>query len=249
MWCRERSWSWVASGTAVLAVSLLTVGCSCRPTEEFDSGLGGGRRKRPSDVDHGPNAGAAQRGTADGVTTGAGNAGGTGGGGNSGAGVGSAAAGSGSGAGDPGDGAEQAGAGGGGSRTEAAAGNAAGAGSDNEGRPVAGNEAADGAGVADAPDQPAAALPGRRAAKPKYTAAQAVPVAQAALDEAAAAKRRNDFSSAYDAALRGYEAVLPHAATDETCGALATSASRLMKELAERQNRTFKPQPVETIFR
>lgn len=248
MRCGERTLRWSVSCTAVLLTTLM-VGCSCRPTKEFDSGLGEGRRKRMSDADHGLNAGAAERGTADGATTGDGNAGGTGGGGNSGAGVGSGTAGGGNGAGDPGDQAEQAGAGGGGSRTESAAGNAAGAGTDKEGRPVAGNEAASGAGVADALDQPAAALPGRRAEQPNYTAAQAVPVAQAALDEAAAAKRRNDFSSAYDAALRGYEAVLPHAATDETCGALATSASRLMKELAERQNRTYKPQSVETIFR
>lgn len=104
------------------------------------------------------------------------------------------------------------------------------------------------AGAADASVEPPAALPGRPVARPRFTAEQAIPVAEAALDEAAALQRRGELAAAYESALRGYEAVSPHVGASDACRDLASRASRLLKDIAERQNRKVKPQPVETIF-
>jgi hypothetical protein len=232
---------WPAHVGAVILTFMTMSGCSCRRTPEFDSGLDGRRTMRRADDDHGlgglPAKGpGGERG-----------GGGSGSGDGSSAGAGSQADGAGA-SGDGADGAGEATAGLGGAAAGLPAGNAGGQVTDGGGRTVAGNESGIAAGIADAQNQQPAALPGRPAAKPKFTAEQAIPVAEAALDEAAAAQRNGHLVAAYESALRGYEAVSPHVGASDACRDLAGRATRLLKDLAEHQNRKIKPQPVETIF-
>jgi hypothetical protein len=111
-----------------------------------------------------------------------------------------------------------------------------------------GNDEQETSGATDMADEPPAALPGRPAMKPRYSAADAVPIAEAALADAVAARRRNDLSAAYAAALNAYEAVHPHTKSHEPCRELAARANRLLKEVADQQGRRYKPQPVITRF-
>lgn len=238
---------WPACVCGVLLMSMTIHGCSCRRTPEFDSGLDGRRTTRRADDDHGLGGPPAKRQGGERGGGGSGGTTGSGGGDGSGAGSGNQADGVG-GSRDGGGGASEASAGSGGVADGIPAGNAGGQAAAGGGQPLAGQESANAAGTADAPDEPPAALPGRPVAKPRFTAEQAVPVAEAALAEAAAAERGGEFTAAYESALRGYEAVAPHVGASDACRDLASRASRLLKDIAERQNRKVPPQPVETIF-
>lgn len=235
----------------IFLVFVVISGCSCRRAPEFDSGLGGRRPSHRVDDHHGLGDPApSQPGAAEGQGKGEGGAGGNNGGGGG--------DGSGSGYGNQADdsGGDQAGSDGAAAAPAGSVGSAdgmppagtAGRGTNSVGQPLAGNESSTGSGDAHAADKPVAAFPGRPATKPKFSAEQAIPVAEAALGLAADSLRRSDLVTAYECALRAYEAVSPHTSRNDACRGLAGRASRMLKEIAERQNQKYKPQPIETIF-
>lgn len=247
--CRGNS----ALGPILLSLVLFTAGCSCRRTaEDYESGL------RESFPNRSPSRNVGEETSRRGPTVppdsaagrgGAGTAaeGRSGDGGES-RGTGGAEEGSGNG-GDVAGGAGRGGAEPGEATPNAAAteGTATAGGRGNQ--PVMGNEEQETAGATDMADEPAAALPGRPAVKPRYSAADAVPIAEAALADATAAKRRNDLAAAYAAALEAFEAVHPHVNGHESCRELAARANRLLREVADQQGRRYKPQPVHTEFK
>jgi len=238
-------------GPILLLFVLFGGGCSCRRTaEDYDSGL------RPSFPNRSPSRNGDEetrpRGPDAPADSAAGMGGGTGAEGRSGdggesRGTSGAEEGAGNGAGVRG-GAGKAGAEPGKAAPTAAAANSTATAGGRGTQPVAGNEEQETSGATDMADKPAAALPGRPAVKPRYSAADAVPIAEAALADAMAARRRNNLSAAYGAALDAFEAVHPHADGHESCRELAARANRLLKEVADQQGRRYKPQPVITIF-
>jgi hypothetical protein len=241
-----------ALGLMLLLLALFGGGCSCRRTvEDYDSGLRGSFPTRPqsrnggketsprgpvappdSAVGKGSAGTAAEGGSGDG-----GESRGTGGAEEGAGNGGSVAGGAGRAEAEPGEPAPNA---------AAPEGAATVGGKGNQ--PVMGNEEQETSGATDIPDEPPAALPGRPAVKPRYSAADALPIAEAALAVATAARRRNDLSAAYGAALEAFEAVHPHADGHESCRELAARANRMLKEVADQQGRRYKPQPVITIF-
>lgn len=224
----------VATTLAVVLGSALG-GCSCTRRPEWDSGLE--RRERPTRQAGGTEAGgSATPGTAG---SGSGNGGGEGGGGGTGAGTG--AGGGGSGTGEQGEGDSGRGP---------AGGNGAGAtdGSAKGGQEVAGPGSGTAAGTGDEAAQPPAALPGRPRPKPRYDAGTASEVAERKLRSAEASQRKGDLGEAYAAALEAFEAVEPHAATDDACKAAFSRAKQMLTELAESQNRKTRPRAVPTLF-
>jgi len=241
-----------ALGPMLLLLALFGGGCSCRRTvEDYDSGLRGSFPTRPQSRNGGketsPRGPVAPPDSAAGkANVGTAAEGGSGDGGRS-RGTGGANEGAGNGGGVDG-GAGKAGA----EPVEAAPTAAATEGTATAGgrgnQPVMGNEEQETSGATDIPDEPPAALPGRPAVKPRYSAADALPIAEAALADAMAAKRRNDLSAAYSAALEAYEAVHPHTKSHEPCRELAGRANRMLKEVADQQGRRYTPQPVITIF-
>jgi hypothetical protein len=240
-----------ALGSILLMVVLLAGGCSCRRTaEEYDTGLrasfpnpspsrNGGDEASPRGTAASPDSAAGRGGAGTVAEGGSGDGGesrGTGGA-EEGSGNGGVAGGAGRAEAEPGEAAPNA---------AAPEGTATAGGSDNQ--PVMGNEGQETSGATEIADEAPAALPGRPAVKPRYSAADAVPIAEAALADAVAARRRNDLSAAYAAALNAYEAVHPHAKSHEPCRELAARANRLLKEVADQQGRRYKPQPVKTSF-
>jgi hypothetical protein len=113
---------------------------------------------------------------------------------------------------------------------------------------VAGNEAGTAAGTGNDSSQAPAALPGRPRPKPRYDAATSVEVAERHLRQAAADRTAGDLGAAYGKAVEAFEAVEPHAATDDACKQMLARAKRMCTELAESQNRENRPQPVPTLF-
>lgn len=244
----------LAGGLAVMLLIGLIPGCSCSKRPEWDSGLRNGRGKAP-----GPTAaanlgrdkgGAGQGGSGEsglGSGSGSGQTGaGRGAGGEADGGGGIAA-----GQGDQGAGSES-GKGGEGSGGEGKAGagdsGSPGGGSTPVGGTIAGNGSGTAAGTADDSSQPAAALPGRPRPRPTYDAATAVDVADKHLQRAARHKTAGDPGNAYAEAIEAFEAVEPHADTDDGCKRMLGRAKRMCEELAEIQNRKARPQPVPTLF-
>ena len=239
--------SW-CGGIAVIAWFGLCAGCSCSKRPEWDPGL---RNVRNKDAGQ---AGGASRGREQGPQGGAGSGHGGAGQGGSGQGAGGGAKG--------GDGlAAGQGVQGGGSESgkggeSGAAEGAAGAGTDGspaggaqaDGGPVAGNDAGTAAGTADDSSQSAAALPGRPRPKPRYDAPTAADVAEKHLQRAARNKAAGDRGNAYAEAIEAFEAVEPHAETDDSCRLVLARAKRMCEDLAEIQNRESRPQPVPTLF-
>lgn len=212
-------------------------GCSCTRRPEWDSGL---RDSERSDGAGGGGSGhGAGQGSGEGSGSGSGNGPGDGGGGlGTGNGIGGAAS-------DSGRGGE--GAGGNGASGAAADGSADG-GSQAVGGQVAGNQAGTAAGAGDHASQAPAALPGRPRPKARYDAATAVQVAERHLRRAASTRDAGDVGNAYAEALEAFEAVEPHAASDDACKQMLSRAKRLCAELAESQNRDTRPRPVPTLF-
>lgn len=229
----------MTTGMAVVISVVLgstLVGCSCSRQPEWDSGLV--RHELPSSQKGGTEVGgqAADRGDA-----GSGDGTGAGGGGHGGDG-------SGTGQGGIADGTGRGGQGDGGNGQSGGEGKGDADGTVPGGQPVTGVGSGPSGGTGDDAALPAAALPGRPMAKPRYTATEASAVAERQLERAEASRRKRDIATAYDEALEAFEAVAPHAATDDHCNALLTRARRLLSDLAERQNRTTSPRPVPTLF-
>jgi hypothetical protein len=224
-----------AATTLAVVLGSTISGCSCTRRPEWDSGLE--RRERPTRQAGGTESGgSATPGTAG---SGSGNGGGEGGGGGSGAGAG--AGGGGSGTGEQGEG--------NGGRGPAGGRGAGMADGSAQGSPeVAGPGSGTAAGTGDEAAQPPAALPGRPRPKPRYDAGTASEVAERKLRSAEASQRKGDLGEAYDSALEAFEAVEPHAATDDSCKAAFSRAKRLLTELAESQNRKTRPRAVPTLF-
>jgi hypothetical protein len=57
-----------------------------------------------------------------------------------------------------------------------------------------------------------------------------------------------DNPNAYSAALEAFEAVEPHAQTDDGCSQLLARAKRMLADLAESLNRDAPPRAVPTYF-
>lgn len=216
----------------------LFAGCSCTRRREWDSGL--------RETERSPGAKAEGKGDAPGQGSGSGSGNGSGNGNGDGSGGG---LGSGDGAGGAASNAGQGGEGSG-SKGEAgeAADGAAGGGAKAGGGPVAGNQSGEAAGTGNEASQPPAALPGRPRPKTRYTASTAVEVAERHLRRAAANRDAGDLGNAYSEALEAFEAVEPHAASDNACQQLLSRAKRLCAELAESQNRDAQPRRVPTYF-
>ena len=224
----------VATTLAVVLGSALG-GCSCTRRPEWDSGLE--RRERPTRQAGGTEAGgSATPGTAG---SGSGNGGGEGGGGGTGAGTGAGGGGSGTGEQGQGDGGRGPAGGNGTGTTD---------GSAPGSQEVAGPGSGTTAGAGDEAAQPPAALPGRPRPKPRYDAGTASEVAERTLRSAEASQRKGELGEAYAAALEAFEAVEPHAATDDSCKAAFSRAKQMLTELAESQNRKTRPRAVPTLF-
>lgn len=218
-------------------------GCSCSRRPEWDSGLRDtdpAKQAQRGGADAGSTASSGQgSGTGDGSGQGAGGGGKEGGG----QGTGEGAGGSGKDAGTGGKGSGDRGAVGEGTSGSPDGGSQAGA------APVAGNEAGTAAGTGNDSSQTPAALPGRPRLKPRYDAATAVEVAERHLRQAAADRTAGDLGSAYSKAVEAFEAVEPHAATDDACKQALARAKQMCAELAKSQNRETVPQPVLTFFK
>jgi len=224
----------VATTLAVMLGSALG-GCSCTRRPEWDTGLE--RRERSTRQAGGTEAGgSATPGTAG---SGSGNGGDERGGGGTGAGTGAGGGGSGTGEQGEGDGGRGPA---GGNGTGMAAGSAQGS------QEVAGPGSGNAAGAGDEAAQPPAALPGRPRPKPRYDAGTASEVAERKLKSAEASQRKGDLGEAYAAALEAFEAVEPHAATDDACKAAFSRAKQMLTVLAENQNRKTRPRAVPTLF-
>lgn len=229
-----------------LAVALLVAfigGCSCsrQPREAWDSGL---RRSDRDEAQLGGASGgaAASERPADGSDDGGGAGSGEGSANGGGQGSGEGRDGSGDNAGQQGEG-----AGGSGQSGDSANGTAGGGGKDG-GDSVAGNNGADDTGgVADSSES-AAALPGRPRPKPKYDATTAAAVAERHLQQATTDQAAGRLAAAYQAALQAFEAVEPHAATDNSCKQELARAKRLLSDLAGSLNRENRPRLVPTYF-
>ena len=213
---------------SLLVASVFLPGCSCTPKKEDPISLGRARSGR----------------TGDGVGEGDGN-------GNGGIGNGNGAeSGNGSGDGDgdgSGGGGESEGTQGSGEHADgdtasrsqdgATAGQAAaGAQNDGVGDDAGATMAAkDGSGTSNAPEKKPAVLPGRPPESPRYTAAEAVAVADRSLKAARRARTGGDLSAAYQSATEAYAAVAPHAESDAACKQKADQANRLLEMLAKQQ--------------
>ena len=155
--------------------------------------------------------------------------------------------------GGPGEGGEtqeegQGGAGSDGRRSSGGAADGSPNGGDSKGGPVAGNQPADAGGTGDDAARPPAALPGRPRPKPRYDAKTACEVAERRLRQAESNRADGDPQNAYAAALDAFEALEPHAATDDYCRQLLGRAKRMLAELAESQNRQTRSLAVPTYF-
>lgn len=217
-------------------------GCSCSRRPEWDSGLRDTEPAKPAQHG-GANAGSTAssgqgRGAGDESGKGAENGGKEGGS----LGTGEGAGGSSKDVGTVGEGPGDRGAAGEGTSGSPNGGSQAG------GTPVAGNQAGTSAGAGNDSSQPPAALPGRPRPKPRYDAATAVEVAERHLRQAAADRTAGDLGDAYGKAVEAFEAVEPHAATDDACKQLLARAKRICAELAKSQNRETAPQAVPTFF-
>jgi hypothetical protein len=106
---------------------------------------------------------------------------------------------------------------------------------------VAGNRAGEAAGIGTDPSQSPAALPGRPRPKPRYDATTAAAVAERHLKRAASHRSSGDLGNAYADAIQAFEAVEPHATSDDACKHALARARTMLQDLAERQNR--KPIP------
>lgn len=234
VWLLNRPVARVANMLLAITLGSILGGCSCSRRPEWESGLE--RRDRPTRQTGGTELGnsAIPGDAGDGSGNGAGGAG-------DGAGGGSGTNGGASGTGEQGQG-----DGGSGPAGGSGAGTADGSASGRQ--PVAGPGSGSAAGAGDAPDQPPAALPGRPLPKPRYDAAKATEVAENHLDRAVVSQRRGDLNNAYAEALEAFEAVEPHAATDESCKAVLSRAKRMLAELAESQNLKTRPRNVPTLF-
>jgi hypothetical protein len=222
----------VFSSAAVLG------GCGCKRQPEWDSGLRATDQPEPTqrggaDVGNGEKAG---DGGGDGSGNGSGESstGGQGQGGQ-GQGDGEGSKGAGKGQGEGGEGSGPAGASG------DSAGGAAGGGEQDGGATVAGSRAGEAAGIGTDPTQPPAALPGRPRPKPRYDSATAAAVAERHLKRAASHRSDGDLGNAYADAIQAFEAVEPHATSDDACKHALARARTMLQDLAERQNR--KPIP------
>lgn len=95
--------------------------------------------------------------------------------------------------------------------------------------------AKDGSGTSTVPEKKPAILPGRPPEAPRYTAAEAVAVADRSLKAARRAKAGGDLAAAYQSATEAYAAVAPHAESNTACKKKADQASRLLEALAKQQ--------------
>lgn len=99
-----------------------------------------------------------------------------------------------------------------------------------------GNGEAAGEGPGDVSDTPSSpelkrptpALPGRQAAKPELSAAEAARSARQLFEKAQRLLRTADASSAAEAAIEAYGQVLPHAESDAECGKLCRQIEGLL---------------------
>jgi len=218
----------VFSSAAVLG------GCSCNRRPEWDSGL------RDKDVPEPTQRGGANGGNAskagDGNGDGSGNGSGDGSTDGHGQGDGEGSEGAGTGAGEGGEGSGPAGSSG-----DSAAG-VSGGGEQDGGAAVAGNRAGEAAGIGTDPSQSPAALPGRPRPKPRYDATTAAAVAERHLKRAASHRSSGDLGNAYADAIQAFEAVEPHATSDDACKHALARAKKMLQDLAERQNRKPIPQ-------
>lgn len=227
--------------TMGVVIGPLIGGCSCSRRPEWDSGL------RDSE----PESSAAQSGASsmgggapvgEGSGTGgaseAGEGGASGGGSGQSPGAGGAAVGAGKGG---------EGSGGSGSSGDASKGVADGGGG-KEGGSVAGNQTRGKGGTAGDESLRPAALPGRPRPKPLYDAHAAAEVAERRLRQAETHRSDGDKSNAYGVALEAFEAVEPHAATDDACRQLLGRAKRILADLAESLNRESPTRAVPTYF-
>ncbi|MCE9629125.1 MAG: hypothetical protein K8S94_00190 [Planctomycetia bacterium] len=106
---------------------------------------------------------------------------------------------------------------------------------------MARSQTGEAAGIGTDPSQPPAALPGRPRPKPRYDAATAAAVAERHLKRAASHRSAGDLGNAYADAIQAFEAVEPHATSDDACKHVLASAKTILQDLAERQSR--KPIP------
>lgn len=95
--------------------------------------------------------------------------------------------------------------------------------------------AKNGSGASNTPEKKPAVLPGRPSESPRYTAAEAVAVADRSLKAARRARAGGDLSAAYQSATEAYTAVAPHAESDADCKKKADQANRLLEMLAKQQ--------------
>lgn len=95
--------------------------------------------------------------------------------------------------------------------------------------------AKNGSGTSNAAEKNPAVLPGRPPESPRYTAAEAVAVADRSLKAARRARAGGDLSAAYQSATEAYAAVAPHTESDAACKQKAEQASRLLEMLAKQQ--------------
>jgi hypothetical protein len=237
---RRRPWRHLSplglvATTLVVVLGSAVSGCSCTRRPEWDSGLE--RRERPTRQTGGTEAGGSA--TPGAAGSGSGNGGGEGGGGGTGAGTGAGGGASGTGEQGQGDGGRGPA---GGNGTGTADGPTKGS------QEVAGPGSGTAAGAGDETAQPPAALPGRPRPKPRYDAGTASEVAERKLRSAEASQRKGDLGEAYAAALEAFEAVEPHAATDDSCKVALSRAKQMLTELAESQNRKTRPRAVPTLF-
>ena len=221
--------------TAVIVFSAAAVlgGCSCTRQPEWDSGLRDTDRPEPTQRGGVDVGNAAKEGEGNGE--GSGNGSGDGSTDGQGQGDGEGSQGAGKGQGEGGEGSGPAGASG------DSAGGAAGGGEQDGGATVAGSRAGEAAGIGTDPTQPPAALPGRPRPKPRYDSATAAAVAERHLKRAASHRSDGDLGNAYADAIQAFEAVEPHATSDDACKHALARARTMLQDLAERQNR--KPIP------
>jgi hypothetical protein len=216
----------VFSSAAVLG------GCSCNRRPEWDSGL------RDKDVPEPTQRGGANVGNASkaGDGDGSGNGSGDGSSDGHGQGDGEGSEGAGTGASEGGEGSGSAG-----SSVDSKAGDSGG-GKQDGGAAVAGDRAGDATGISTDPSQPPASLPGRPRPKPRYDATTAAAVAERHLKRAASHRSSGDLGNAYADAIQAFEAVEPHATSDDACKHALVRARTMLQDLAERQNRKPIPQ-------
>ncbi|MEO1993583.1 MAG: hypothetical protein ABGW78_16735 [Pirellulales bacterium] len=223
----------------ILCAGMLIGGCTCNrtPRPAWESGL---RQTEASDREAGKAAGSGD-GTGDASGSGEGNASGTGAGngpGSGGQGEGAAAGMNGA---AGGDGNNQPGT------TTGLPGNGKHAGSQENGSPIAGSQAEAATGPMEDATQTAAALPGQSPQPPKYDAATAARVAERHLRRARSYQTENNNDSAYDEAIRAFNAVEPHASNDQRCAQLLQNIKKMLVSL-ERERPPNKPDNVPTLF-